>query len=124
VRITLDDDDRAAASERLARAIQARIHRGSLAPGERLPPVRALAAELGLAPNTVAKSYRRLEEDGLIVGRGRSGTFVAESLPRRIPDRERRLAEAADAFVRRGAQLGFGGRRMREALDLALRARR
>ena len=123
MRITLGRGDRAAASERLARAIEARIQRGSLAPGERLPPVRALAAELGLAPNTIAQAYRRLEEDGLIEGRGRSGTFVAESLPRRIPDRERRLAEAADAFVRRGAQLGFGEPEMGRAFRRALRER-
>jgi DNA-binding transcriptional regulator YhcF (GntR family) len=119
VRITLGDDDRPAASDRLAAAIQTRIRRGSLAPGERLPTVRALAADLGLAPNTVAKAYRRLEEVGLVEGRGRSGTFVAERLPR-IPERERRLAEAAAAFVRRAEQLGFDetetGRAFRRAL--------
>lgn len=123
MRITLGPDDRATASERLARAIEARIHRGSLAPGERLPPVRALADELGLAPNTVAKSYRRLEEAGLIEGRGRSGTFVAGALPNAVPERERRLAEAADAFVRRGSQLGFGGTEIARALRRALRER-
>ena len=105
------------------RAIEARIRRGSLAPGERLPTVRALASELGLAANTVAKAYRRLEEDGLIEGRGRSGTYVAESLPGRVPDRERRLAEAADAFVRRGAQLGFGEAEMVRAFRRAVRER-
>jgi DNA-binding transcriptional regulator YhcF (GntR family) len=106
VRITLGDDDGSAAWDRLARAIEGRIHRGSIGPGARLPTIRALADQLDLAPNTVAKAYRRLEEDGLIEGRGRRGTFVAERLPPPLPDRERRLAEAAEAFVRRGAQLG------------------
>jgi DNA-binding transcriptional regulator YhcF (GntR family) len=121
VRITLGGDDGAAASDRLVRAIGGRIHRGSIGPGARLPTVRALADQLDLAPNTVAKAYRRLEEDGLIEARGRRGTFVAERLPPRLPDRERRLAEAAEAFVRRGVQLGFGGGELRGALGRALR---
>jgi DNA-binding transcriptional regulator YhcF (GntR family) len=123
VRIRLEADDRAVASDRLAAAIAGRVHRGSLGPGERLPTVRALAAELDLAPNTVAKAYRKLEADGLIEGRGRKGTFVAERLAARAPDRERLLAEAAQAYVRRGAQLGFGVAEVRRALLRALRDR-
>ena len=121
MRINLGDDDRSVASDRLARAIEGRIHRGSLGPGARLPTVRALAEQLELAPNTVAKAYRRLEEAGLIEGRGRRGTFVTERLPLRLPDRERRLAEAAEAFARRGAQLGFDDEKLRQALRRALR---
>lgn len=123
MRITLGDDDRAPVSDRLARAIAGRIHAGSIGPGARLPTVRALADQLELAPNTVAKAYRRLEEDGLIEGRGRLGTFVADRLPDPLPDRERRLAEAAEAFVRRGAQLGFGDADVRRALRRAYQDR-
>jgi DNA-binding transcriptional regulator YhcF (GntR family) len=49
----------------------------TLAVGTRLPTVRRLAAELGLAINTVARSYRELEAAGLVETRGRAGTFVA-----------------------------------------------
>jgi DNA-binding transcriptional regulator YhcF (GntR family) len=52
------------------------VARGDLAPGDRLPTVRGLAQELGIAPNTVARTYRELEADGFLEGRGRSGTFV------------------------------------------------
>lgn len=123
VRITLDPSSPEPLSEQLSAAIADRIRRGSLAPDARLPTVRALAEDLGLAANTVAKAYRALEEAGLVQGRGRQGTFVAERLPVRLPDRERRLAEAADAFARRGSQLGFGAREVRRALDRALRGR-
>lgn len=58
--------------------IERRVADGSLAPGERLDPVRVAATRLGLAPNTVAASYRRLQERGLLRGEGRRGTFVAE----------------------------------------------
>ena len=124
VRISLDTRSTIPLSDQLTDAIAVRIHRGSLAPGSRLPTVRALAEELGLAPNTVAKAYRVLEEAGLIEGRGRQGTFVTDRLPKRLPERERRLAEAADVFVRRGAQLGFAGEDVRRALNRALRDRR
>lgn len=52
------------------------LQQGRLRPGTRLPTVRALAAHLGLAANTVAAAYRALEQSGIIEGRGRSGTFV------------------------------------------------
>jgi DNA-binding transcriptional regulator YhcF (GntR family) len=90
----------------------------------RLPTVRALAEDLELAPNTVAKAYGALEAQGLIVGRGRRGSFVADRLPKRLTDRELRLGDAADAFVRRGKQLGFGDDEIRRALSRMLGGRR
>ena len=49
---------------------------GTLLAGQRLPPVRQLATELGLAPNTVARAYRELEASGIIETRGRAGSFI------------------------------------------------
>ena len=54
-----------------------RIGSGRLLPGERLPTVRALAAELGLAVNTEARAYKELEAAGLVETRRRAGTVVA-----------------------------------------------
>jgi GntR family transcriptional regulator len=121
VRITLDQSSPEPLSEQLSTGIAERIRRGSLAPGARLPTVRSLAADLELAPNTVAKAYRALEHQGLIVGRGRRGTFVTDRLPKRFTDRELRLGDAADGFVRRGKQLGFGDDDIRRALIRTLR---
>lgn len=53
------------------------VRSGSAVAGDKLPTVRGLATELGLAANTVAKAYRALESDGLIETRGRSGSFVS-----------------------------------------------
>ena len=124
MRIRLDQSSTEPLSEQLSAAIADRIRRGSLAPGSRLPTVRALAEDLELAPNTVAKAYRALEDQGLIVGRGRRWTFVTDRLPKRFTDRELRLGDAADAFVRRGRQLGFGDDDIRRALRRTLRERR
>ncbi|MGB6487704.1 MAG: GntR family transcriptional regulator [Steroidobacteraceae bacterium] len=56
--------------------IRSAVRSGKLQPGRLLPPIRQLAAELQLNPNTVAKAYRLLERDGVIETRGRRGTFV------------------------------------------------
>jgi DNA-binding transcriptional regulator YhcF (GntR family) len=53
------------------------IGAGKLLPGDRLPTVRALAADLGLAVNTVARAYKELEAAGLVETRRRAGTVVA-----------------------------------------------
>jgi DNA-binding transcriptional regulator YhcF (GntR family) len=53
------------------------VRTGALVPGDKLPTVRRLADDLGLAPNTVARSYRALEQDEVIETRGRLGSFVA-----------------------------------------------
>ncbi|HWH26441.1 MAG TPA: GntR family transcriptional regulator [Pseudolysinimonas sp.] len=75
---------------------------GALPAGTRLPTVRALAEQLGIAPNTVAKAYRELEQDGVIETRGRGGTFVAWS----ADTAERGAQEAAAAFADRIRLLG------------------
>ncbi|MCS5717500.1 GntR family transcriptional regulator [Herbiconiux sp. CPCC 205763] len=85
---------------------------GELAAGVRLPTVRALAAELGLAVNTVARSYRELETDALIETRGRLGSFVAAT----GSPAHRELQAAARAFADRAESLGVDPT---EALDLA-----
>jgi DNA-binding transcriptional regulator YhcF (GntR family) len=65
--------------EQLRSSVAGQVADGTLLAGTRLPTVRALAADLGLAVNTVAKAYRALEADGVIETRGRAGTFVAST---------------------------------------------
>jgi DNA-binding transcriptional regulator YhcF (GntR family) len=65
--------------EQLRSAVAGQVADGKLVAGTRLPTVRALAADIGLAVNTVAKAYRALEADGVIETRGRAGTFVAST---------------------------------------------
>ncbi len=72
---------RIASAGDLVADVEARVADGSLQPGERLDPVRALAEQLGLAPNTVAAAYRMLGERGVVVAEGRRGTFVSSRPP-------------------------------------------
>ncbi|MEO5780249.1 MULTISPECIES: GntR family transcriptional regulator [Arthrobacter] len=62
--------------EQLRLYIIERADSGSLAPGTRLPAVRNLAGELGVAPHTVARAYKELEAAGIVATRGRNGTVV------------------------------------------------
>jgi DNA-binding transcriptional regulator YhcF (GntR family) len=78
------------------------VRGGELAAGAKLPTVRRLADDLGLAPNTVARCYRELERDGFIETRGRNGSFVsAQGDPA-----EQQAQVAARAYVDRIRQLG------------------
>jgi GntR family transcriptional regulator len=52
---------------------------GRLAPGEELPPIRALAERLVINPNTAARAYRELEHAGVVTKRSTTGTFVSDN---------------------------------------------
>lgn len=119
VRIKVDPVGARPASAQIVRQIRAAIDAGRLVPGERLPTVRALAERLDVVPNTAAKAYRKLEEDGYLQGRGRAGTFVAHTPPASSGDPAVALREAAQAYLHRAARLGFSpdaaARAVREA---------
>ncbi|MGQ7295180.1 GntR family transcriptional regulator [Quadrisphaera sp. KR29] len=63
--------------EQVRSQVAAHVVAGRLAPGDRLPTVRALAADLGIAVGTVARAYRELEAGGHVLSRRRTGTVVA-----------------------------------------------
>jgi DNA-binding transcriptional regulator YhcF (GntR family) len=75
-RPTIDTDSTIAPFEQVRTQIAAAVASGQLSAGTKLPTVRRLAADLGLAPNTVARAYKELEADAVIATHGRRGTFV------------------------------------------------
>jgi DNA-binding transcriptional regulator YhcF (GntR family) len=79
VDIVIDPDSAVPPYEQVRLRIAALAADGVLAAGTRLPPVRQLAAELGLAANTVARSYRELEQAGLVETHGRAGTLITSA---------------------------------------------
>jgi len=76
VDVTIDADSATAPYEQVRTQIAAAVAEGRLDPGTKLPTVRQLASDLGLAANTVARAYRELEADQVIATHGRRGTFV------------------------------------------------
>ena len=102
--------------EQLRTQIAGLVASGQLPAGRKLPSVRQLAGDLGLAPGTVARAYTELESAGLISTRQRGGTFVASPA---APDdgRQRALATAADNFVAKVRELGMSN----DAAETAVR---
>ena len=81
---------------------------GRLAPGDELPPIRGLAEQLVVNPNTVARAYRELEVAGVVEKRGTTGTFVsAAGSPLARRERVRILTGRIDALLAEARQLGF-----------------
>ncbi|WP_121161257.1 GntR family transcriptional regulator [Micromonospora pisi] len=103
--IELDPDSPVPPYEQVRAGIAALAAAGELTAGSRLPTVRHLAEELGLAANTVARAYRELEQAGLVETRGRHGTVVtaraaqvrieAQRLAQRYAEESRRLGVPA-----------------------------
>lgn len=99
--LVIDHDAAEPPYEQLRRQITEVVDSGGLAPGEKLPPVRRLAEDLGLAANTVAKAYRELEGRGVVATRGRAGTTVLGA------GAGRSAREAAAAYVETVLALGL-----------------
>ena len=99
--ITVDPNAPEPPYEQVREQVRAQVEAGELEPGTKLPTVRALAAELGLATNTVARAYRELESLGVIETRGRAGSVVTGG------GVDRAAREAAHAYAERLRALGL-----------------
>jgi GntR family transcriptional regulator len=115
--ITVDTASGVPPYEQVREQVARMIGTGVLPRGGRLPTIQQLANDLQLAPGTVARAYKELEREGLVVSRRRKGTTVAER-PARLPNREIReeLDAAIERFVLQVCQLGADPG---EALDRA-----
>ncbi|MFD7923911.1 GntR family transcriptional regulator [Streptomyces sp. NPDC059740] len=118
LRIRIDHEAPDAPFEQVRTQIAEQARQGALPVGFKLPTVRGLAEELGLAANTVAKAYRVLEHDGVIETRGRHGTFVAAAGDAAV----RQAARAAQEYAHRAHHLGLDQEAALAAVRDALRA--
>ncbi|ANS26655.1 DNA-binding transcriptional regulator YhcF (GntR family) [Rhodococcus percolatus] len=115
--IDIDPDSSTAPFDQLRLQIIEQVRSGQLIAGTKIPTVRALAVEVGLAPNTVAKAYRELGEQGVIETRGKQGTFIASG-----GDPIRARAEkAATGYVQELRKLGVSDEEILGFVQSALR---
>jgi DNA-binding transcriptional MocR family regulator len=84
----------------IAGAFSRAIRAGELAPGDRLPTVRGVAADLGVSPATVSAAWQALRRTGLVVSRGRAGTFVRDTPTPWLSPRQRGLVGAGPDGLR------------------------
>ncbi len=118
--LALDPHDPTPPYEQLRRQLADLIAAGRLRPGDRLPPLRQLAGDLGLAVGTVARTYRELEQEGLLTSRRGGGTRVTAT--GRVPatDRRQLLASMTAEFLTRARGLGFTDEEIAVALGRQL----
>jgi len=92
------------------------IAAGQLAPGDELPPIRVLAEQLLVTPNTIVKAYGAMEAEGFIYKRRGAGTYVADfKSPLARKEQKKVLTQRADALLAEASQLNFT---FDEVLDL------
>ncbi|MBK1783825.1 GntR family transcriptional regulator [Prauserella cavernicola] len=104
LRIVVDTESGLAPWRQVQDQIVRAISIGALTEGTRLPPIRQLSRDLGLASGTVARAYRELEAAGWVATARARGTFV--TAPTGRPDPGELLREAAEEFAARARELG------------------
>ena len=104
--VILEIDPRSAVPpyEQLRQQVTALVLGGALTAGTRLPAIRQLSNDLGLAGGTVARAYRELESDGVVTTHGRHGTVIAGPPHRPAPPAE--LLSAARQYAARASTEG------------------
>ena len=107
--------------KQIVEQVRSAVAGGDVAIGVKLPSVRALAEELLINPNTIAKAYAELIRDGIIESRKGRGVFVAKkkSIYSR-GERNRRLTAAVDSFVSEALLLEFDEQQILDAVEKRL----
>jgi GntR family transcriptional regulator len=104
--LRISGQDGAPIYQQIVEQVKYLVAAGRLKPGEDVPPIRALAEQLRINPNTVARAYLELEREGIVIMRQGFGTTVAQVktlLPRR--EKRRILAGPADVLLTNARQL-------------------
>ena len=120
MRIEVDTASPVPPYEQIRSQIAAMAVSGVLHAGARLPTIRQLAGDLGLAPGTVARAYRELEGQGVVTSRVRTGTTIAAPSASAV-DARARIADAARAYAVTARSLGLSSDAAVAALDEQLR---
>jgi GntR family transcriptional regulator len=104
--------------------IQSQLVNGILKPGDQLPTVRALASELRVNFNTVARAYRILDEERIISTQQGRGTYITEIPPPEITEklRQESLAELTQRFINEAFRLGFSEREVSQMVRNILKS--
>jgi len=104
--------------------VQAQIASGSLGPGDQLPTVRALAEDLRVNFNTVARAYRILDEERIISTQQGRGTYITEIPPPKVSEKLRRemLDALAERYISEAMRLEFSKAQIRQTVNNRLKA--
>jgi GntR family transcriptional regulator len=108
--------------EQIIQQVRAGVARGRLKPGDQIPTVRELATDLLVNPNTVAKAYQIMEQNGILATRRGAGTFIAEpNCTLSNEERARILTERIDACLTEAVHLRVPRESVRERFERAMK---
>lgn len=96
--------------------MKAQIATGALAPGDKIPPVRELAMEAGVNPNTMQKALSELEREGILYSKRTAGRFVAERTDQQETLQNALVKEKLETFLRDMNTLGYTDEEVEELL--------
>lgn len=126
--ITLDSRSREPIYSQIVEQVKTQVATGALKPGDQLPTVRQLAADLRVNFNTVARAYRILHADGVISTQQGRGTFILDPpIPTGAEQRRLRrlqLTELTERFLAEAERLGYEPQEIRKSVDMGLASRR
>ncbi|GAA4418097.1 GntR family transcriptional regulator [Georgenia halophila] len=122
MQITIDLASGVPPYEQIRGQVTALVAAGTLVAGDRLPTVRDLAADLGVAVGTVQRAYRELEAAGVVLSRRRTGTVVAPVANDGRADDVAAARQGARAFVRRARAAGLTDEQVLDLVRGALMA--
>ena len=106
--ITINVTDGVPIYRQIVNQVKYLVASGLLQPGEELPPIRTLALQLKVTPNTIVKAYHELEISGVVHKRQGSGTFVSEGrLKLALRERRRVIEQRIDALLAEAHHLNF-----------------
>jgi GntR family transcriptional regulator len=105
----------------IVQQVKEALRLGVLDVGDQLPTVREVVAHLAINPNTVAKAYRDLEREGLVVARPGRGTFIADTLAAPSLQHHEALRRELERWLAAAAQAGLDEDSIRALISNTLR---
>ncbi|HEY7397502.1 MAG TPA: GntR family transcriptional regulator [Gaiellaceae bacterium] len=96
----------------IVQQVRQAVRLGILQPGDQLPTVKEVVAQLAINPNTVLKGYRELDREGIVEGRRGVGTFVAGEPPSPPPEGVKELRSSLARWVGRARAAGLDDENM------------
>jgi len=107
----------------LIQQVRQALEFGILKPGDKLPTVKEVVAQVAVNPNTVLRAYRELEHDGLVISRPGVGTFIANSIPQAVaPASYNTLRADLERWIRKARAHGMDDGRVAGLFAHVLRA--
>jgi GntR family transcriptional regulator len=117
----LDASSGVATYLQIVQQVKEALRLGLLDVGDQLPTVREVVADLAINPNTVAKAYRDLEREGLVVARPGRGTFIASTLAAPSLEHHDGLRRALEEWIATARRAGLDEESIRALISTTLR---